>query len=89
MKLIFCPFCQDIFNLKIEMKTCSCGKSFGKYVDDVNAEISKDSIPLGFINTTFVKAIKEIHPNTFEGYRFIAFIIPRNASTIKIKSENE
>ncbi len=37
MKLLYCEHCGDMFNLTGKMKKCSCGKTFGKYTDDINA----------------------------------------------------
>lgn len=57
MKLIYCPFCLDIFNLSFKRKTCSCGKCYGEYVNNVQAQVSADSISLGLGNGAFNKAI--------------------------------
>lgn len=60
MKLIFCPYCQDIVKLLIEeIRFCRCGKVFGKYLEDgIRAEISEDAIAIGINNSSFVRAIK-------------------------------
>ena len=82
MKLIFCKNCGDVFNLTKELKKCSCGKSFGKYVDGLNAEISRESTPIGFQNSSFVLGLHNI-PGTGKGKEFTAFFIPRICPTIR------
>ena len=96
MKLLFCPECKDVFNLTFKNKSCSCGKTYGKYVDDLNAEISKDSIPLGFANSSFLFAVRvqlmlndkeQDNPNVCcKGEEFTAFVIPDWATSIKRKT---
>lgn len=34
MKLLYCQWCGDIFNLQLHEKQCSCGKAKGKYLED-------------------------------------------------------
>jgi hypothetical protein len=88
MKLIYCPECGDIFNLKLnERKTCSCGKSFGEYTDILHAQISKTAIPLGFANFSFNDALKHQPKKAGLGTNFIAFVIPTECDTIKILEE--
>lgn len=93
MKLIVCIKCGDIFNLTIKEKTCSCGKSSGKYIDDLNAEISGDCEPIGFANNTFSHAykIQKIENKNYDGNKntcckgveFTAFFIPEWATSVK------
>lgn len=86
MKLILCDNCGDIFNLTLRRKTCSCGKGFGKYLSDgVSAEISKDSIPIGFTNSSIRAALaKRIFLTPDTEAEFVAFVIPSNSPSIKI-----
>lgn len=85
MKLVFCPECQDVFKLKRCLCWCFCGKSSGHYIDDVKAEIRGKAIPLGFDNTSFLKALKA-RPKTGKGKGFRAFVIPRECETVEEKT---
>ena len=85
MKLIFCTNCYDVFNLRYEMKTCSCKKSAGRYRSELDAEIEGEhALPLGFENKSFMVAIKN-QPSEGMGKRFEAFVIPKKVLTIKRK----
>ena len=82
MKLLFCPECLDIFNINLNEKVCSCGKTKGKYIDKLKAEYS-GGIPIGFANTSFRFAL-EAHKKNGAGIDFTAFVIrPDSLSFIK------
>lgn len=90
MKLLFCKKCQDIFKLQKEIRSCFCGDTKGRYLDNLNAEYSgKYAIPLRFANSTLVAAIRvyddnwQIHKE--HGIEFKAFIIPKKCDTFKRK----
>ena len=92
MKLLVCRKCGDIFNLSDKAKTCSCGESSGRYVDDLNAEIKGDCKAIGFSNGSLESAyrlqlkIDEAQGNKETcclGERFEAFFIPESAKTVK------
>lgn len=57
MKLIYCYECGDLFNLGYELKRCSCGKAYGRYLNNQQAEVSPDSISVAIGNGSFDKAI--------------------------------
>lgn len=86
MKLLLCPHCGDIFNLSSAEKFCSCKKTVGKYIDNVNAEYSGGT-PFCFSNPSFVAARfnqhtnDEVDPEGFYGERFEAWICPANSKT--------
>lgn len=82
MKLIFCTECEDVIRLTSAHRTCLCGKSTGYYTDTLYAEIFGPCIPLGFHNRSFVEALR-LQPETGEGIRFTAFVIPKYVPTIK------
>lgn len=64
MKLLFCPECWDIFKLGRELKTCSCGKCKGKYLeDDHYAVVNGKGFSLAIDNNSLVKLILK---ETFE-----------------------
>ncbi len=61
MKLIFCGHCNDVIKLGLELKYCTCKKSYGRYLEDrLNASISKDKycIPLGVDNGGFLIGLR-------------------------------
>ena len=77
MKLIFCPNCDDVIRLKKSIRTCTCVRSWGMYLEDgLHAKIGGDAIPLGFNNMDFVRALGE-------GGEFIAFVIELPCATIE------
>ena len=81
MKLLFCTECSDVFNLSLDKeKSCSCGKTKGKYVDNLNAEYSGDGIPLGFRNGEFTRSLLD-HHQYGEGNNFTAFAIRNDCKT--------
>lgn len=81
MKLLFCPKCSDVFSLSFDEKSCSCGESKGKYLDNLSAEHT-GGIPIGFDNTSFVIALKQ-QPDSGMGKKFNAFVIPKQCNTFK------
>jgi len=93
MKLLLCVECSDIFSLRHDERRCLCGKSHGRYVDDLNAEIGGPSMPIGFSNQSFIAAIQmqriedkhEIgrEPGCCKGVDFKAFMIPATATSVK------
>ena len=93
MKLLFCIKCSDIFSLTMEERTCKCGKSSGKYVDQINAEIKGDCMSIGFANQSFLDALRRQHiENKYydgnedtccKGQEFTAFVIPDWAKSVK------
>jgi hypothetical protein len=84
MKLLYCPKCHDLFNLRLgNTKSCACGMASGRYLDDgLNAEYS-GGIPVGFDNFSFVEAIRAQPEQAKYGPRFTAFIIPKICDTMK------
>lgn len=81
MKLLMCLECNDIFNLDLSEKSCSCGRSKGIYINQQLAEYTgKSAVPLGFSNPSFIQAIKD-QPNEGIGKEFTAFVIPKNCET--------
>jgi hypothetical protein len=85
MKLLFCKNCHDIFNLNFKLKSCTCRRTKGKYIDNINAiYFGEQSIPLGFNNFSFAEALRS-QPLRGDGFRFTAFVIPEECSTFKEK----
>jgi hypothetical protein len=89
MKLLLCKECQDIVRLIDIKRTCKCGKSGGKYTDELNAVyFGEMAVPIGFVNKTLVKAVYN-QPKNGMGEDFTAFVIPKVCSTYKIVLEDE
>ncbi|CAM5198966.1 hypothetical protein UACE39S_05780 [Ureibacillus acetophenoni] len=87
MKLLMCTNCMDIFNLKLEEKICSCGKTRGKYLDELQAAFSGPAVTLGFANSSLIKAVNN-RPTEGLGEPFTAFVIPKNCDTfVEIEEE--
>lgn len=64
-------------------RSCKCGHATGHYLDDNNAVyIGGDAVPLGFANSTLVKAVYK-QPIEGMGERFEAFVIPVKCPTFK------
>ncbi len=88
MKLLYCNGCLDIIKLTRRSRSCSCHKSKGRYIDDVNIVYEGNCVPIGIGNSSFEKAMKQqelidrLHPSTTEGTRFDAFIIPESSPAI-------
>ena len=88
MKLIYCPFCGDVLSLSLKKKSCTCGKSYGKYVDELNAIICHNTIPLGFANDSFHRA-RWAQPQFGWGEKFTAFVIPEVVDSITYSDDIE
>jgi len=82
MKLIYCPLCEDVVRLVQEVRRCRCLRSSGCYVDDLQAVIAGEAIPLGVAWGSFLTALAK-RPRKGNGKRFEAFVIPRECPTIE------
>jgi hypothetical protein len=99
MKLLLCIKCNDIFSLTMEERTCKCGKSSGKLVDPLNAEIKGDCMPIGFAKQSFLDALRRQHienkrydrnkDTCYKGQEFTAFVIPDYAKSVKRVEEKK
>lgn len=92
MKLLMCLECADIFSLSKKEKVCGCGKTKGRYIDNLNAEYSGNAQPIGFANGSFMEAIKvqrienkkpKAKNECCKGVEFTAFFIPDSATSIE------
>lgn len=70
--------------MRYEERSCFCGKSKGKYLDNLYAEYSGPAIPIGFANFSFVQALRN-QPDKAPGKTFEAFVIEKNCPTFKKK----
>jgi hypothetical protein len=89
MKLLYCCFCGDIFNLTMKEKSCGCGNIKGNYLEDgLNAEWSGGiGTPFMINSNDFRKAIKEHNGNPAAQIEIPirACTIPYECQTLKIK----
>ena len=81
MKLFFCPHCQDVMKLQDEERACKCGRSWGRYVDGLNATIGGSAVPIGFGNGSLADAL-EARPDDGKGSTFLAFVIPKRCESV-------
>jgi len=81
MKLIYCPACQDVVRLLFEKRKCSCGKSWGLYVDDIDASIGGEAVPLGISNYSLQNALDDRKKRGL-GTSFDSFVIPHTCTSI-------
>lgn len=90
MKMILCEECGDVFGLLLkEIRSCSCGKCFGMYIDNKNAVYSGESaIPVGVNNFSLIKAINN-QPEKGMGETFESFVIPKECDSMKKLEEKE
>jgi len=86
-ELLFCMNCKDVFNLNMRLKSCTCGRSRGRYQDDLNASFKGSAIPLGFANKSFIAAIQN-QPKEGPGRGFEAFVVESNCPTFKKLSDD-
>lgn len=83
MKLLMCLKCFDVFSLTKKVRTCSCGETKGKQLEDgLNAVYSGECVPLGMTNTSLSDAAKN-QKNEGEGVAFEAFVMPRASETMR------
>jgi len=84
MKLIFCPKCFDVFRIYQKItRECRCGKSWGTYIDNLNATYGGNAVPLGISNFSFTNALGNQPTNGGAGKKFEAFVIPKKCKTFK------
>lgn len=84
MKLLFCPFCQDVKKLQSKRTTCECGLVAGKYVDNRNAEVTNNAILIGLGNTLL--GVVLAHPRLHRSNTpLTAFVIPNCASVKRVE----
>lgn len=80
MKLLYCNACGDLVVLNHRPRSCRCGHTSGRYLDDLNAVYTGDAVPIGFANPSFLQALKS-QPEMGWGLVFEAFVIPRVCPT--------
>jgi hypothetical protein len=81
IKLFFCPFCKDLLALRKHYRSCECGRSGGKYIDNLNAEITGEAVGIGIHNMSLGTAIG-LQPLRGWGRRLDAFVLPKICPTV-------
>ena len=61
MKLIFCPDCQDVFKLDLEIRKCKCGKCSGVYINNTEAETNGYGVSLAIGNGSLMSAVYKLN----------------------------
>lgn len=91
MKLLLCPKCSDVFSLSYEIKTCSCGHTIGRYIDDDYSRVHGiaeycGGFPIVFKNDSLLEAIRN-QPETGKGVEFISFIASDESILFRINEK--
>jgi len=83
MKLIFCPDCQDIRKIGHNNTYCACGASYGRYLDDINAEYGGLALPFGMSNPSLYRAFRMYEEGKVKTVSVMveAFLIPEDCET--------
>ena len=81
MKLIRCLVCKDVMSLRSHRRSCLCGESWGRYIDDEVVEVGGKTIVVAFAGSSFATALRN-QPDEGEGRRFIAFVLPKKCNTV-------
>jgi hypothetical protein len=83
MKLLFCKSCQDVIRLIDTERSCRCGSTRGRYVNETLAVYSgADAVPIGFANRSFARAVRS-QPRSGNGLVFEAFVIAAECDTFE------
>ena len=97
MKLMVCHTCNDILALRPEWRSCACGQTSGRYVDDLDAVVWGEPgqfCAVGFRNGELARAIREqrehgdLPPSDrFGGFPpgrvFEAFLLPVDCPSVR------
>lgn len=60
MKLIYCKKCNDLVKLSLEIRTCECGDVQGRYINNVEAEVSENAVSVAIGNGSLRQAIQNM-----------------------------
>lgn len=61
MKLLLCTACGDVVQMRPEERTCACGASRGRYVDNETVEQTAGSISIALHNHDLHAALQAFH----------------------------
>lgn len=87
MKLILCTICSDLVRLFGDCRECRCGASWGRYVDNVQAEIGGKAIGVAIGNESFHRAFARREAEwPREGRQFVGwFMVPDEPHVTRVK----
>jgi len=75
MKLLYCKKCDDVFRIYKEPRSCRCGKTKGKYLEDgLHAVYQGEGVPLGIGDGEFNRQISKFPFNASKGKNFDAWV---------------
>lgn len=82
MKLIHCQACGDVVRLHPVERSCLCGRSGGRYLDDSHATFHGPAVPIGIITRSLLVAIQN---QTDSGQRSAieAFVFDRDSDSFR------
>ena len=85
MKFIHCLKCDDVVKLVVCVRrTCECGESYGQYESDkTHATYGGPCVPIGFGNTSFVRALLRQPTGRDITQTFDAFVISKACETMQ------
>ena len=70
MKLLFCEKCEDLFKLDIgKLRTCSCGRVKGKYVNNSEAVVNGKGYSIAIGNGALLGAAHHLNKLDTKGTR--------------------
>ena len=86
MKLIYCPECLDVKKVRmLKVRHCSCGKSWGYYLDDdLTAVIGGLAVPLAIENDKLREAVAR-RPKDGRGSQCRVRVLPDRYDTLRYR----
>jgi hypothetical protein len=90
MKLLLCLACGDVVQMRPELRTCICGESSGRYLEDKSTvEQTEGSVSLALHNHDLRAAIEALSesPNAWHPLMvFRAYVNPVSEPDVKFRS---
>ena len=86
MKLLYCRRCRDVIQMRPELRTCYCGESSGRYIDNETVAQTEGSISIALHNHDFKTAVDafDYSPDAWHPMMvFRAYINPRSEPDVK------
>lgn len=75
MKLLYCIYCQDAVRLQKELRACKCGRSRGRYFNEVFAEVSpRECAVVCLHNTSVLMAVQDLPHSREKGPEIKAWL---------------
>lgn len=60
MKLLLCRECWDVVRMRPEPRSCACGASSGRYIDNENVEQTRGSVSIALHNHDLRDALEAL-----------------------------